>query len=65
VSILPADTSATFSVPKSYLEDGTLFLQYKYEWEFTSSVGDESYAPVHRVYLPIGDPEHVSSGLCD
>jgi len=64
VSFLPAGTSARFSVPKSYLKDSALFLEYKYEWEFTGTVADESYAPVHRVYLPIADPENISSGVC-
>jgi len=64
VSFLPAGTSARFSVPKSYLKDSALFLEYKYEWEFTGTVADESYAPVHRVYLPIADPDDISSGIC-
>ena len=64
VSFLPAGTSARFSVPKSYLKDSALFLEYKYEWELTGTVGDESYAPVHRVYLPIVDPNDISSGVC-
>jgi len=51
-------------VPKSYLKDSALFLEYKYEWEFTGTVADESYAPVHRVYLPIADPDDISSGIC-
>jgi hypothetical protein len=51
-------------VPKRYLKNSALFLEYKYEWEFTGIVGDESYAPVHRVYLTIADPEHISSGEC-
>jgi len=64
VSFLPAGTSAQFSVPKSYLKDSALFLDYKYEWEFTGTVGDESYAPVHRVYLAIVNTEDISSGAC-
>jgi len=64
VSFLPAGTSARFSVPKSYLKDGALFLEYKYEWEFTGTVADESSAPVHRIYLPIADPDDISSGVC-
>lgn len=64
VSFLPSGTSARFSVPKSYLKDSALFLEYKYEWEFTGTVADESYAPVHRAYLPIADPEDISSGVC-
>jgi len=64
VSFLPGGTSARFSVPKSYLKDSALFLEYKYEWELTGTVADESYAPVHRVYLTIVDPEEVSHGVC-
>ncbi len=64
ISFLPASTSARFSVPKSYLKDSALFLEYKYEWEFTGTVADESYAPVHRVYLVIADPNDISSGAC-
>lgn len=64
VSFLPPGTSALFSVPRSYLKDSALFLEYKYEWEFTGVVADESYAPVHRVYLAIVDPEDISSGVC-
>jgi hypothetical protein len=65
VSWLPSNTSASFSVPRGYFKLGTLFLKYKYEWEFTGAVADESYAPVHRVYFGIADLGDLSGHLCD
>lgn len=62
---LPSNTSASFSVPVDYFKTGRLFLQYKYEWEFTGAVADESHAPVHRVYFDIGDIADPSGHPCD
>jgi hypothetical protein len=64
-SWLPSNTSASFSVPVDYFKAGRLFLEYKYEWEFTGAVADESHAPVHRVYFDIGDIADLSGHLCD
>jgi hypothetical protein len=62
---LPANTYSLFAVPTKYFKIGTLSLAYKYEWEFTGSIGDESHAPVHRIYLDLPDLSEVSGHLCD
>jgi hypothetical protein len=64
-SWLPSNTSAVFSVPIKYINSGTLFLQYKYEWEFTGAIGDESHAPIHRVYFDIANISDVPGHMCD
>lgn len=59
---LPSNMSALFSVPINSINNGMLSLQYKYEWEFTGAIGDESHAPIHRVYFDVASisdiPEH-------
>jgi hypothetical protein len=64
-SWLPSNTSAIFSVPRNYFSGGTLYLEYKYEWEFTGAIADESHGPVHTVYLDILDISDPSGHICD
>jgi hypothetical protein len=64
-SWLPSNTSAVFSVPIKYINKGTLFLQYKYEWEFSGAIGDESHAPIHRVYFDIANISEIPGHMCD
>lgn len=60
-SWLPSGKYMTFKVPSKYFKDHILFLEYKYEWEFVGTVGQESYSPTHRVYLSLN-----SAGIsCD
>jgi hypothetical protein len=63
-SWLPSNTSALFSVPVSQFDWGTLYLEYKYEWEFTGAIADESHAPVHRVYFDIASLQDLATRLC-
>ncbi len=62
---LPSNTSSLFAVPTKYFKLGTLYLEYKYEWEFTGSIADESHAPIHRIYFDVADISEVSGHLCD
>jgi hypothetical protein len=63
-SWLPSNTSVLFSVPASQFELGMLYLEYKYEWEFTGAIADESHAPVHRVYFDIASLQDFSAHRC-
>jgi hypothetical protein len=65
LKFLPSDTSALFSVPVRHLKEGSLFVEFNYEWEFIGSVGNESNSPVHRVYLGIADLSKLSGDQCD
>ncbi|MGH9928572.1 MAG: hypothetical protein ACREA9_04985 [Pyrinomonadaceae bacterium] len=64
-SWLPSNVSAVFSVPQKYFANGKLFLTYKYQWEFTGTIGDESHAPVHRVYFDAGSVSDIWEHLCN
>lgn len=63
-SWLPSNRSALFSVPVSQFELGMLYLEYKYEWEFTGAIADESHAPVHRVYFDIASLQDLADHRC-
>ncbi|HKO60051.1 MAG TPA: hypothetical protein VJV03_02735 [Pyrinomonadaceae bacterium] len=63
-SWLPSTALTVFSVPASQFNLGRLYLEYKYEWEFTGAIADESHAPVHRVYLDIAGVEDLEDRRC-
>jgi hypothetical protein len=62
---LPTNTSSLFTVPAKYFKVGTLFLEYKYEWEFTGTIADESHGPAHKIYFDIADISDISGHFCD
>jgi len=63
-SWLPPGTSALFAVTVPHSETAKVYLEYKYEWEFTSAIADESYGPVHRVYFDVKELKDFAAKRC-
>jgi len=63
-SWLPSNTSALFAVGDAHSQTGSLYLEYKYEWEFTGAIADESHGPVHRVYFGLNGVNEFAAHGC-
>lgn len=61
---LPSGNSASFAVRVPHSQTGKLYLEYKYEWEFTSAIADESHGPSHRVYFDVNDVKDFAAHRC-
>jgi len=52
-SWVPSDSSVRFTIPREKLDNASVAIEFKYEWELIGSSGQESYSPIHSIHLEL------------